>query len=313
MGKGIESFIAHPEDKWSIPDSEKMNSALKNLEAGLVNQDGEAIRNLLANVAEVRAILFDRGDKNSNLLNLHKGLDFLLSEKFGPEMDVYKIDADELLKWLQAEDLPEVILNNDMGISYHLKNDRRFFRVLTIISEEQERLKDKSVFPRSLHDLATWELMVNKNPEQSFAHNYSAVAGAREAGDLILETKARMGVTGSKKLKPKDKVSDYLKQIDVFDDKGISIESVRTAIEAARAYLALARGQWGESANLKIQNLGKAERLSQDALAEGLKMKYSNAIYQANLILSEIYSELKDQNGAEKHLKLAKESQKNLS
>lgn len=312
MENRSEALILHPEDKWQSPEEQGLDQANQKLTTGIMKANGAVIKEVLGDVAIARALLSDRRNENINLLNLQKAVDFLLAEKFGEKANLYTINSEEIIKWLQAETLPEAVLNNDLASSYHLKNDQRFFRVLTILSEGQPLLKDKSTFPQALHNLATWETTINKNHKKGLEYNQLTVQGAREAGDIVLETKARVGITSNKDLKPKNSKDDYLKYIDIFNDNGDSLDAARISVEAARAFLSLARGQWGDSARLKIQNLGKAERFAQDALAEGLKLKYSNTIYQANLLLSEIYRELGKTNDAEKHLKLAKECEKDI-
>jgi hypothetical protein len=300
MSKEQEFHIQHPTEKWKL-DSRPSVEIMENLSEALKSKNFNQIKELLKNPQIARRILLDRREGSKNLVTLQDSFDLMFQERFGPKADIFTEESEKILDWVHDIEWPEYILTNMLDSAYHLKDFRRFFRILTIISENENRLKDKEVLLIAQHDLATWESTASGNPSGALKINKDILGQAIKLNDKTLETKIRYGVAHNKPLKPKEKAGDFEKLAASFDESGDEYDAIRAMAEAAKAYLALAKGQWGDSKKNKFDNLEKAQTIAEESLDRAEKLKYSNGMYHAHLALAGIYAEKKDKLQANDH------------
>ncbi|MBI4779021.1 hypothetical protein HY797_01035 [Candidatus Falkowbacteria bacterium] len=270
MLKEQEFYTKNPAEKWKLPEERSSVEIVGDLNEALKSKNFNQIQEMLKDPQITREVLLDRREESNNLAVLRECFDSMLKERFR----------------------------------------ERFFKILTIISENEERLKDKTVFIIALHNLATWESSTNKNSENALEVNKGILNRAIDAQDKILETKIRYGIAHNKILKPKDKVNDFEGFIKSFNEFGNKYDAIQAMNEASKSYLSLAQGQWGNSRELKFENLAKAKKMAEEALEKAEKLNYSNAMYKANLVLADIYSEMKDKVRSGKYQKEAERLKK---
>ncbi|HPN96529.1 MAG TPA: hypothetical protein PLK35_02065 [Candidatus Moranbacteria bacterium] len=304
MPKSPEFYIQNPAEKWKPAPEQSSIELIGSLGENLKNKNLDEIKDILSDPQKIRSIVLDRREKGKGLISLRNSFDLLFGEKFGPEKNICSedIDSQEVFKWLSEADLPEHILNEMMGVAYHLKDHGRFFRLLTVISENEKKLKDKTVFARAIHDLSTWEGTAAKNPQMAIEHNKSALSSARELNDKVLEGKILFGLTYNKDLKPKEKTEDYQKYVKHLEESGDEYDAARAMIEAANSYASITSipGKGGVRRFLP-DNIDKALVLANEALKRAEKLNYSNAILKSHQTLSNIYQAIGDKKSAENH------------
>lgn len=316
--KGPDFFAKNPQKKWETPGEAQSIEVISKLEGALESRNAEEVQGILNDPQKVRLAIKDRRDQAKGLVLLHSGFDFLLAEEFGDKADIFQLDPEKLLDWIHKKGLSEIILTDDMRVSYHRKMDGRFFRMLGIIAENKEELSDPNIFSEALHNQATWEKQAEGNLGKSIETNKQVLERVDATGgafkDTILRTKASVGITVVKtetgKLRPKNQASDYEKYLQIFSEHGADEEAVFSIIEAARAYLVLSKGQWGNSRQLGIQNLDKAEYLAKEGLRKATAEKYSVGIFRAHKILAEIYAQMGKKDKTQKHRSIAEKLKK---
>lgn len=298
---------------WQAAKPEKVIDVVNDIPEALRNKNIDQIRDILSDPQILRGAIINRNENNKNLILLRDSFDMMFVEKFGKKEDLYFVDSKIILDWVHEIGWPENILNGMAATAFHLQDDRKFFRIINIIFENESRFENPSVVLMAMNDLASWQSAVEKNPNKAIGTNKEALGLVLESNDKVLETKIRFGMTYDKSLKPKDKANDFENYLERFEDCGVEIEAVRAMIEAADAYANLAKGQWGNSAQLKIKNLDKAEYLAQEALKKAYDLGgYTNAIIKAHKVLQKIYTEQGDQITAEKHKKEAENIEKGI-
>lgn len=310
MLKEQEFYTKNPAEKWKLPEERSSVEIVGDLNEALKSKNFNQIQEMLKDPQITREVLLDRREESNNLAVLRECFDSMLKERFGPQADIFTVESEKILDWIHDMKWPEYILSDMLSVAYHDNDRERFFKILTIISENEERLKDKTVFIIALHNLATWESSTNKNSENALEVNKGILNRAIDAQDKILETKIRYGIAHNKILKPKDKVNDFEGFIKSFNEFGNKYDAIQAMNEASKSYLSLAQGQWGNSRELKFENLAKAKKMAEEALEKAEKLNYSNAMYKANLVLADIYSEMKDKVRSGKYQKEAERLKK---
>ncbi|MFO7807453.1 MAG: hypothetical protein R6V40_03470 [Candidatus Moraniibacteriota bacterium] len=294
-----EGDINKKENLWKI-DPEKTIEIYEKMPEALKNKDLDQVKEILSDPQGLRGVFLDREGKNKNLIQVRNGFEMLFKESFGESADIYSVDGEKIVEWIHDLDLPETVLNEMMTIAFHLNDHKRFFRIFNIILEAEDGLQNESVKTKALHDLASWEDTVEKNPEKAIDINKQVVGHAKERKDIVLETKARFGLTTQKDLKPKMKAEDFEQYVDRFKEQANEYDSIRSMEEAARAYFNLALNQKNVSKGHYFNSLDKAESLAQNAAEEAHnfkqtnKIQFSNALYLAKDIMSQIYREKKE-------------------
>lgn len=293
------------EQTWKIhKQPEKTVEVVKELDEALKSQDLDSVQKILKDPETLRSLVVRRGEKNANLDLFEKGVDFLVKEKFGPDENITSVEGKDLINLVKELKLPEQILNELANVAYHKKDHTLFFKMLEDIFKNQESFINKEVFTRATHDLATWASSVEKNPQKAIEINKKLLGSTREFEQEILEKKARFGLSFDKNIKPKEKAEDFEKISADMATLEDDYDSRRAEVEAAKAYLELAKNQEG---NLRFNNLDKAKELSLEALKYSLDIGYPNLEIHARETLGKIYDEMGDKRKAESYGKKSKE------
>lgn len=318
MPKSPEYYIQNPNEKWKLSE-ESTIELVSSLDEAVKSKNSDEIKKILSDPQKVRKLLIDRSEKKGkNLIVLKNSFDQLFLERFGKEADIYSVSSEKMLDWIHNIGLPEYILNDMMAAAYHLKSEQsqqRFFRLLTIISENESRLRDKTVLPRALHDWASWESMARGNPQRAIDLNKNVLGSARVLEDKVLEQKALFGISYNKyaigSINAKEKTRDFEKYAEKLSENGNEYDSINAIIEAASAYLSLARLQVSKKINsFRLDNLDKAEKMAQGALGKAKSLGYSNATIKASRVLSGIYKEMGELKQYQYHLREANKAKR---
>ncbi|MDO8241184.1 MAG: hypothetical protein Q7T51_04360 [Candidatus Moranbacteria bacterium] len=288
---GIESGPIDHKEKWIAKPPKEVIETVGSMPEALASKDLSRIQEILKNPGLWRGAMLNRENNNQNLLLLRAGFDRMFEEEFGKMDDIYYVDSGKVLDWIHKIGWPENILNEMIGLAYYTRDELRFFRLINIVFANENKFSDPSVYTRAMHDLATWQSMVEKNPNAAVETNKKVVGLAREIGDQVLEAKVGFGMTYNRVLKPKDKAIAFEKYQKVFEENGDEIEAARAMNEAADAYTSLAERQLKESKKIiDFDNLDRAEFLALESLKKSHDLgSYTNAIIRAHKVLHRIY------------------------
>jgi len=275
--------------KWQLQKPDNTIEKVSELEEALKSKSLDEIQKLLQEPDTLRSLVVRRGEKSKNYKIFLDGFDLLVKEKFGPGENLMSMNGKDLIDFLHEVGLPEQILAEITDVAYNNRNKELFFKYLRIIFENEENLKDKEMFSRAQHNLASWEATVNKDFQKSININRKILEETQPFGREVLVQKAKFGLLHGKKLRSKDKAKDFNEIAASMEKLGFFEGSVRAKQEAARAYLELAKNQTG---NLRYNNLDKAQVLALDSLKQSIDIKYPNAEINSRRILANIYSEM---------------------
>jgi len=286
---GIESGSIDHREKWIARPPKEVIEVVGSMPDALAEKNPSRIQEILKNPGLWRGVMLNRENNNQNLLLLQAGFDRMFEEEFGKTDDIYHVDSERVLDWIHKIGWPENILSEMINLSYHMRDELRFFRLINIVFSNENKFSDPSVYPRAMHDLATWQSMVEKNPSRAIETNKQVIGLSRGIGDQVLETKAGLGNVYNNSWKPKDKIIAFEKYRKIFEENGDEVEAVRAMVEAANAYTALAQRQWEGSQKIENDNLERAEFLAEEALKKSHELGgYTNAIVRANEALQKV-------------------------
>lgn len=282
-------MIKKIEKRWATPrglNSEELREAL---EVAWEKRDRVGVKKILENPQKTRIILSDRREGSKNLLLLQKVLDWVLGGEADNFQNWLEIGSKEVVKKVHQKELPETVLNDDMRISYHLSLKERFERVLNVIQEAKDDLQNPSVYWEAQHDWASWEDSRNQNPVRAIELNTGVIEEIDKEEFPNLYWKCRFGLTYQKKLKPRQKLEDYLLILREFERLGNLPDAFRAAVEAAQAALELSKRQ-GVSGEA-FESLIQAKDLALESLRIARELEYSNLEIIARNALAEIYQQ----------------------
>ncbi|HLD30711.1 MAG TPA: hypothetical protein VJB41_00710 [Patescibacteria group bacterium] len=170
MSKETEKFIDDHSQKWILAPEESVE-LVASLDDALKSQNPDEVREILKDPQKLRRMILDRrkvdGKAGKNLVVLRDSFDFMFVHSF-KDKDFYSVESGDIVKWMKNEGLPEYLLNEMMATAFYLHDDRKFFRLSSIISENKDKFEDKTIFLRAMHDLASWESTAEGGDGYSF-------------------------------------------------------------------------------------------------------------------------------------------------
>lgn len=314
--------MGNPENKiittdWKIHEKpEQTVEIVSSLIEALKCKDIDTVQEMLRDPENLRSLVERRGDASSNHRLFENGFDLLLKDRFGSE-GFYQAKGSEIIDFIHEYKIPEEALTEYLDIAYHKRDKVLFNHLLTIIFDNEEKLSDKSIIGRALHNLATWKAAAEKNIDEALNYQGRALMAARAAGDKKLEEKIKYGFTFAKNLKPKDKIAGYEKVISGMEALDHKYDAMKARVDESLARVDLAQRQKGtKQFDLRTENLDAAKKLALVAYDFSLAQGISNLEVMSLEALSKIHKEMGEIRSArqyEEKATLAHEKYKNLT
>jgi len=249
--------------------------------------DIKKIQNIFSDSITLRSLVLARGENNSFLNLIVSGFLFFLNDN---NLLIQKSsDQEKIIKIIQEKIGNEEVLVFVSSVAYHLRDKDLFNLIFETVKKNKDILKQQNIYYWILHNVSSWQETVEDNSEESITLNKEIISNISQKSNTLLWLKAKVGLTYSKKILPKQKVDDYLTLVEQFRKIGYLYEVYRVEVEAARALVDLSRHQSEDE--LVFANLEKAKDIALEAFKVSKDIAYPNLEIISALILAYIYQE----------------------
>jgi len=284
--------------------SEEFKTKTEIFREALVREDMDAVIECLRDQKLIHSFTTaSRGRHDKNLNLLWDGTELLLRKRFGESYGILaNNDREEPLLWgqqlidvLHETNIPETLLAELSSLAFHKRDGALFFRIQTLVLHGQDSLRfQRLILNRLRHNQASWADTVEKDSTLAAALNKEVIGESKATGQVILETKAALGLTLQKELSPRDRADEARRLATSFDELGNQPDAIRARIEAARYYVELAARQRNNPAmqSESEENYGLALTLIEDALDKAKDINYLNGLLRAFPVAQAIYNSL---------------------
>lgn len=297
-----ENLIVNPWETMPHTDFEKQMGDLNTLLDSKNHKDVlKAVKN---DPRLLRTAILEKGENLSHLESIQEAADILLVEKYGSEVNIDNVTAEQISTLSNEVGLPHSFWTQISEAAFHGNNEKLFMH----LSIEYKNAFQDNTFIQDIaeHDMASWiGSRGNKKPEDAFQRNKLVLNKERQTEiDPVLKQKILFGIRiyrfqsepNKKKLKDAPdgiiKIAEKMKELDMP--------------EVSRAYEEAAKMA------LELENIDQAEEYLNLGIEIASNSNYPNAILGLEKTYAQMLKAKGDYRGSRKYFTQATETSKEL-